>query len=156
MSRNGNWCADLPDNKRLYCDYGFLNVVDEQLTANSPLKKFEPFRLRHGFKVSAQGTSLQAVNVAENDWPLTIRSPMPGDEIVLRLGTKKLNRWFIDRKNHIKNVKCWPVVVNRRGKVILVPEIGCEVAHFTNKPECICDKNRTYTFRGGVLVCIRI
>lgn len=133
MSRNGNWCADLPDNKRLYCDYGFLNVVDEQLTYSYTLEKFEPLDTPW-FKVSAQGTSLQAVSVAENDWPLTIRSPMPGDEIVLRLGTKKLNRWFIDRKKSHKERKCWPVVVNRVGKVILVPEIGCEVAHFTNKP----------------------
>lgn len=133
MSKTGNWCADLSENKRLYCDYGFLSVVDETLSYAYTLIQFEKLTTPW-FQVSNEGNSLQAVSVDENDWPLTIRSPLPGDEISLRLGTKKLNRWFIDRKISHKKRKCWPVVVNRVGKVILVPEIGCEVAHFTNKP----------------------
>lgn len=133
MSKEGNWCADLPNDKRLYCDYGWLNVVDEKLSYAYSLNEFKPL-MTPWFHVADTGNSLQAVSVDENDWPLTIRSPLPGDEISLRLGTKKLNRWFIDRKISHKERKCWPVVVNRVGKVILVPEIGCEVAHFTNKP----------------------
>lgn len=133
MNKEGNWCADLPNDKRLYCDYGSLYVVDEKLSYAYTLNEFKPL-ITPWFSVSNSGTSLQAVSVDENDWPLTIRSPLPGDEISLRLGTKKLNRWFIDRKISHKERKCWPVVVNRVGKVILVPEIGCEVAHFTNKP----------------------
>lgn len=133
MNKTGNWCADLSENKRLYCDYGFLSVVDETLSYAYTLTQFEKLTTPW-FRVSNEGNSLQAVSVDENDWPLMIRSPLPGDEISLRLGTKKLNRWFIDRKISHKERKCWPVVVNRVGKVILVPEIGCEVAHFTNKP----------------------
>lgn len=133
MSRTGNWCADLSKNKRLYCDYGSLSVVDETFSYAYTLTQFEKLSTPW-FHVSNEGNSLQAVSVDESDWPLTIRSPLPGDEISLRLGTKKLNRWFIDRKKSHKERKCWPVVVNRVGKVILVPEIGCEVAHFTNKP----------------------
>lgn len=134
MNKTGNWCADLSENKRLYCDYGFLSVVDETLSYAYTLTQFEKLTTPW-FRVSNEGNSLQAVSVDENDWPLMIRSPLPGDEISLRLGTKKLNRWFIDRKISHKERKCWPVVVNRVGKVILVPEIGCEVAHFTNKPK---------------------
>lgn len=133
MNKTGNWCADLSENKRLYCDYGFLSVVDETLSYAYTLTQFEKLTTPW-FRVSNEGNSLQVVSVDENDWPLMIRSPLPGDEISLRLGTKKLNRWFIDRKISHKERKCWPVVVNRVGKVILVPEIGCEVAHFTNKP----------------------
>lgn len=133
MHKPKNWCADLPNHKRLYCDYGKLNVVDETLSYSYTFDEFTPIQTPF-FTMAKEGNSLQAVSVTEKDWPITVRSPLPSDEISLRLGTKKLNRWFIDRKISHKERKCWPVVVNVVGKVILVPEIGCEVAHFTNKP----------------------
>ncbi|MBQ7890489.1 MAG: tRNA lysidine(34) synthetase TilS, partial [Erysipelotrichaceae bacterium] len=54
----------------------------------------------------------------------------------LRFGTKKLNRWFIDRKIHRNERLRWPVVLNRHGEVILVPGIGCDLEHYSNNPTC--------------------
>ena len=87
------------------------------------------------FRVSTnKGTSVEAVYVETSDFPLTIRSPMPNDKIVLRFGTKKVSRWFIDRKIPLWERDLWPIVVNARGEVILVPKIGCNVEHYNVKP----------------------
>jgi tRNA(Ile)-lysidine synthetase, N-terminal domain/tRNA(Ile)-lysidine synthetase, C-terminal domain len=87
------------------------------------------------FRVSTNiGTSVEAVYVETSDFPLTIRSPIPDDAIVLRFGTKKVSRWFIDRKIPLWERDLWPIVINARGEVILVPKIGCNVEHYNVKP----------------------
>ncbi|MEG0403908.1 MAG: tRNA lysidine(34) synthetase TilS [Anaerorhabdus sp.] len=87
------------------------------------------------FTVLATGTKgVNAVTVSGDDFPLTIRSIKDGDAINLRFGTKKINRWFIDRKIPLKDRKEWPVVLNCKNEVILVPGIGCNVEHYSIKP----------------------
>ncbi|MFR0979969.1 MAG: tRNA lysidine(34) synthetase TilS, partial [Holdemania filiformis] len=48
--------------------------------------------------------------------------------------------WFIDRKIPPDQRRRWPVVVNCRGEIILVPKIGCNVAHYSNNPTCFVIK----------------
>lgn len=86
------------------------------------------------FEVSLKGSSINAATVNEDDFPLTIRNALPNDKIKLRLGTKKINRWFIDRKIPNQERKIWPVVENCKKEIILVPGIGCNVEHYTIKP----------------------
>ena len=83
---------------------------------------------------TTNGASVEAVFVQIDDFPLTIRSPMASDEIVMRFGTKKINRWFIDRKIPLWERECWPIVLNVRNEIILVPKIGCNVEHYNVKP----------------------
>lgn len=92
------------------------------------------------FKISENGRSTEALTVCEDDFPLTIRNAMPKDAIILRFGTKKLNRWFIDRKIPRNERLSWPVVVNRHNEVILVPGIGCDLTHYSNNPTCFVVK----------------
>ena len=49
---------------------------------------------------------------------------------------EKINRFFIDRKITHRERKTYPIVVNCKGKVILVPKIGCDVKHYTVQPNC--------------------
>ena len=86
------------------------------------------------FTIAPVGGSCEALTLYKEDYPITIRNAQPNDEIRLRFGTKKLNRWFIDRKIPKKERKIWPVVVNAAGNVILVPKIGCDIAHCSNNP----------------------
>ena len=86
------------------------------------------------FHTSLTGKSCEALTLYPQDFPITIRNVQEGDAIVLRLGRKKVHRWFIDRKIPSWERKCWPVVVNAQGNVILVPQIGCDIAHFSNNP----------------------
>lgn len=85
------------------------------------------------FKIKTTGDNLHGVSVSEDDFPLVIRNAKDSDHIVLRYGTKKLSRFFIDRKIDIIERKLWPVVENRHHNIILVPEIGCDIAHYTTK-----------------------
>lgn len=87
------------------------------------------------FIVKAKGLmGVNACTVKESDFPITIRNVRQGDFIQLRFGTKKINRWFIDRKIPLKDRKNWPVVLNCNDEVILVPGIGCNVEHYSIKP----------------------
>lgn len=86
------------------------------------------------FKVGKRGASTDTVTLAKKDFPVYLRMPLPGDKITLRYGTKKLNRFFIDNKVPTKDRLTWPVLENKNGEVILVPGIGCDVAHYSQKP----------------------
>ena len=86
------------------------------------------------FTVTNQGLMINAVTVSPDDYPLTIRNWHPQDSIQLRFGQKKINRWFIDRKIPMKERYCWPILLNSSQEVILVPSLGCNIAHFSNIP----------------------
>ncbi len=86
------------------------------------------------FKIVDKAEKIFSATVSESDFPITIRSPKSHDYIEMRFGKKKLNRWFIDRKINRYDRLIWPVVLNCDGKVILVPEIGCDLFHYSNNP----------------------
>lgn len=86
------------------------------------------------FTCANKGRSVEAVTLSEKDFPITIRNVEKHDSIEMRFGTKKIHRWFIDRKIPLHERKSWPVVCNRDGKIILVPKIGCDISHFSNNP----------------------
>jgi len=99
---------------------------------------------------------VQRLSVQPEDFPLTIRSPRPGDGMEMRFGWKKLSRFFIDR--HISRLERsrWYVVVNRAGKVIYVPGWGCDRHHFAGgqtfcfrqfSPATVHDKIKNVTFK---------
>lgn len=87
------------------------------------------------FKIRKTGNSNQAVTLLEDDFPLTIRSFRQGDAIRMRYGTKKIRRFFIDRKIPLRKRMIWPVVVNGKGEIILMPGIGCDLNHYSEKPD---------------------
>ena len=120
------------EGKILANSYGRLEIYEEKDYAYT-FNKLELFECEY-FKMSEKGKATCAVTVREDDFPITIRNARQGDFIQLRYGRKALNRFFIDRKVSHKNRQFWPVVVNCMGNVILVSEIGCDVQHYTDKP----------------------
>lgn len=86
------------------------------------------------FKLCPSGKTIEGLFVDEKDFPLTIRNVQKGDKIELRWGTKKLSRFFIDRKISRIERKNWLVIENSQHLVIFVPGIGCDVQHFSVKP----------------------
>lgn len=129
-----NWTRSIHLTYDMRMEYGILSIVKKeevvyQYTYDAIPNETTPF-----FTCAKQGGSCEAVTLYKEDFPITIRSPKQGDAIVLRFGTKKLNRWFIDRKIPHEERKIWPVVENAQGKIILVPKIGCDISHFSNNP----------------------
>lgn len=86
------------------------------------------------FVLKCTGDVIEGMSVSDQDFPLKIRTIKKGDQISLRFGTKKLSRFFVDRKIPKIYRKKWLVVENSHKKVIFVPGIGCDVAHFSIKP----------------------
>lgn len=84
------------------------------------------------FKIGKEGKLIEKLSLQESDFPITIRNARMDDCIKLRMGTKKVNRFFIDNKISHKQRRKWPVVVNCEGNVIFVSGIGCDIVHFSN------------------------
>ncbi len=124
----------LEQKNTLALSYGKLIIFDKsKLQYSYQIENVTLLKTDH-FEISDKGDRINAVTVDENDFPLTIRSWQEGDVIKLRFGHKKINRWFIDRKIDIDKRYSWPIVINRNQEIILVPKIGCNVAHFSNNP----------------------
>ena len=86
------------------------------------------------FEISETGSSVECSTISKKDFPIMIRNCQKGDHMKMRYGTRQLNRFFIDNKILQKDRKSWPVVVNGKGEVILVPGIGCDISHYSEKP----------------------
>ncbi len=126
------------DHVQLMNSYGILEIV-EDIEYSYTFDSIQDFDCEY-FKIRKEGRGVEAVTLSKEDFPITIRSPKKEDAIKLRYGTKKINRFFIDRKISHKQRKCYPIVVNCMGNVVLVPEIGCDVEHYTVKPNCFVIK----------------
>ena len=87
------------------------------------------------YRIEEGSAGVNAVTVSEKDFPLTIRSFREGDAIVMRFGTKQVHRFFIDRHIPLYQRKTWPVVENAAGEIILVPGLGCDITHYSIKPD---------------------
>ena len=53
----------------------------------------------------------------------------------MRYGRKQVARFFVDRHIPLYLRETWPVVENAQGNIILVPGLGCDVVHFSIKPD---------------------
>ena len=112
---------------------GKLWIVKKQAPVKVVLSQIE-YGAYPGFTLSPVGKTIEGVSVSPADFPLTIRTVQKGDRIALRYGTKKLSRFFIDRKIPIVIRKNWLVMENASGRIIFVPQIGCDVQHFSAQP----------------------
>ena len=80
-----------------------------------------------------KGKGVNGVTINKNDFPITIRTYQEGDFIKMRYGTKKINRFFIDHKISYYDRLTWPIVLNNKQEIILVPGLGCNVGHYSTK-----------------------
>ncbi|MBQ6560280.1 MAG: tRNA lysidine(34) synthetase TilS [Erysipelotrichaceae bacterium] len=87
------------------------------------------------FRISGNGSSVEALTVRADDFPIRIRNAKAGDQIRMRFGSKKISRFFIDRKILLKERMTWPVVLNRKNEVILLPGLGCDKYHYSQNPD---------------------
>ena len=60
------------------------------------------------FKIVKKADSFHSATVTKDDFPITIRNYHKDDYIVMKYGKKKINRFFIDNKIHLKG---WPILL---------------------------------------------
>ena len=118
-------------NKYICKEYGYIysydNPYDYKFTFDKIINGKYDF-----FKISNSGNTREAVSVSKSDFPLTIRNFKQNDTIKMNYGTKKVNRFFIDKKISSFDRKIWPIVLNKNGEVILVPGLGCNASHYSS------------------------
>ena len=120
-------------NKYLCKEYGHIYVYNYVEPYSYKLISLNTNLKSSYFITKKNGKSKEGVFVKDEDFPLTIRNYRNGDHIKMRYGTKKINRFFIDNKISSFDRQIWPVVVNSKGEVILVPGIGCNYNHYSIK-----------------------
>lgn len=120
------------NNKTICKEYGYIYVYDIPKNYSYKILSNRIKTYDH-FEIAKTGNNKSGVFVVKDDYPLTIRNFKEGDSISLLYGTKKINRFFIDSKISSYDRKVWPVVLNKRGEVILVPGIGCNKSHYSKK-----------------------
>lgn len=139
IKQANNWTRTINCSYDIRKEYGNLQLIEkaEGFTYSYPRLCYEttPY-----FTICDHGARIESITLTSKDFPITIRSYQPGDYIQMRFGKKKLNRWFIDRKIPLQERKLWPVVVNAAGKIVFVPKIGCDIAHFSNNPNAFVIK----------------
>ena len=86
------------------------------------------------FAFREKGKKIEGICLSDNDFPIVVRNARKEDAILLRFGTKKLNRFFIDRKIPLQEELLWPVIVNARNEVIFVSDLGCDINHYCDDP----------------------
>ena len=134
MDSKRNGCIPVYEGLEVVYEYGVIYVNEPFAGYSYVLEKACYFKTPY-FELSDRGKVIEGVSLREDDFPVTIRNPQRGDEIRLRYGRKKLSRFFIDRKVKRKDRCKWPVMVNRDGQVIFIANIGCDISHYTIKPD---------------------
>ena len=132
IKKKENWVYPIQNEFQLVCEYGSIKI--ESTKKYSFYHVFEKIEYVEGmhFTIREQGLKIEGIFVREEEFPLVIRNFRAGDKIELRYGTKKVSRFFIDRKIAKKERELWPVLLNNMGKIIFVCGIGCDISHYSN------------------------
>ncbi|MFV0255336.1 MAG: tRNA lysidine(34) synthetase TilS [Erysipelotrichaceae bacterium] len=86
------------------------------------------------FKLLNKGKTIESVNIKNEDFPITIRAWQASDKIKMKFGSKKVSRFLIDRKIALVDRFNWLVIENQKGEVIFVSGLGCDLQHYSLKP----------------------
>lgn len=119
----------LADKKDLVSDNGKFFLVEKRKSYSYEIKNLKEMKKEH-FKITKVGKGTERLHVCEEDFPLTIRNYEEGDRIEMFYGHKNLSRFFIDRHIPLYKRRSWPIVLNKNGEIILVPELGCDKRHY--------------------------
>lgn len=114
----------------VYAQYGKIHI-DKMIKTYHVMKSLQYGSIGN-VEFSKSGKQIEAVNLSQEDFPIIIRNPKPGDKIELRIGTKSINRHFIDRKIPLGKRKNTVVIENSRGEIVFVVGIGCDIHHYSN------------------------
>ena len=110
----------IKDNYYLTKNYNkieFVFIKDEAF--NYVLDKIEYISTPY-FKLTDNGLKMHGIYVSEKDFPITIRNYNENDKIILKQGSKKITRLFIDKKVPLHERKMVPVIENCNHEIIFV------------------------------------
>lgn len=125
------------DGFRLVFADGWIKKIEEPLPYSDTYSSMEELEKRGAYpyyRLAEGRAGLYGVTLKEADFPVTVRNWRSGDKIRMRFGMKSVHRFFIDRHIPRWQRALWPVVEVADGTVALVPGLGCDVKHYSIKP----------------------
>ena len=131
-SSKPNIAMNLPVNYVFIKEYDNIGIIENQIS-NDYSYRFHELKEFHcsNFTLTDHGHEHQGVPLTSDDFPIEIRNIRPGDRIQTLAGTKKVSRLFIDAKIPMYKRKRWPLLVNRKGTIVLVPNIAKNIDYLT-------------------------
>lgn len=130
--KKGNSRHNINEYYYLLIEYDTISIYEDKNEDYACVYEKPVYERTPYFTVAKQGKTIEGITLQESDYPITIRNAREKDKIRLRMGTKRVSRFFIDNKISHKERKIWPVVVNCKGNVIFVHKIGCDIEHYSN------------------------
>ena len=118
---------------KLYKEGDVLTFVKEE-PYNYLLRSLEVLKTPYFETNPTYKEGYSAIHLEKDDFPLLIRNPLNGDKIKLLKGSKKISRIFIDEKVQKSKRKLSPIVLNKRGEVIMVPPFRVKVGYLDKAP----------------------
>ncbi len=130
---NKNWTRRIKDSHEVSSAYGTLIVHKEPQTYKYVYHEISYVKTPY-FEILKSGSKKDGLTIKKEEFPIIIRNACHDDKIKLRFGTKSIHRWFIDQKIPAYQRAMWPVIENCYQEIIFVPQIGCDIEHFSNNP----------------------
>ena len=134
-SSKPNIQMNLPVNYLFIKEYDNIYIINQDKIQSYEyiFNEFTLFGCEY-FHLLETGHINEGVYLEKQDYPITIRTMKQGDRIRTSSGTKKLSRLFINAKVPMLKRKTWPVLVNSKGDIVLVPHIAKNVDYLSTKP----------------------
>lgn len=127
LNRNPNVSINLKDDVHLVKEYEKLWIKSEDFENYSyVLEMFEELKTPY-FEISLNGKNMEGIAVLNEDYPLTIRPYKNDDYIEIKDGHKSVRRLYIDKKIPASLRKTLPILLNKDGKILLIPSLYKEV-----------------------------
>lgn len=127
LNRNPNVSINLKDDVHLVKEYEKLWIKYEDFENYSyVLEMFEELKTPY-FEISLNGKNMEGIAVLNEDYPLTIRPYKNDDYIEIKDGHKSVRRLYIDKKIPASLRKTLPILLNKDGKILLIPSLYKEV-----------------------------
>lgn len=135
VSDKPNVQINLPVNHLFIKKYDNISISIKKTSSayTFTFNSFEEFSCKY-FKLARKGQDREGVVLKKEDYPITVRSFLPGDYMELSYGRKKVNRLFIDAKIPTEQRETWPILVNSQGSIILIPRIAKNKEYLMEKP----------------------
>lgn len=123
----GKWNIQIVDNQLVL---QIANWIPFYIDSIEQLERLCANHFRYCcFELCDRGKKIQGFAVSPEDFPLLIRQSKTGDRLLLRFGSKKISRLFIDRKIPKVQRPFHPVIEGNKG-VFFASLAGCDPFHF--------------------------
>ena len=134
-SKKPNIEIDLPVNFVFIKEYNNIRVRKKETDDNYCVQYNQYYEDETVYyKLTDHGHIHDGVFLTDEDFPITIRNFRAGDQMKTAGGTKKVARLFIDRKIAREKRKTWPILLNSRNEIILIPHIAKNIDYLYTKP----------------------